>query len=628
MGSLNRIPVVFKLMLIAVVCWAINLPSSLLSSPPSNPPMVVTNQLLSDPFLQAPTANSVQVVWFTEFFGQDHRVYWGDARPAGSSGEDRLNHQAIAHTTQLSHTREDPQSQLSHGDFENLQSTVPRPIWRHQATVTDLKPGQRVPYRVSSTPDHGSAIQSPIFTLAPAPQPGQAFKVLLTSDHQTMPMTAANLQKVEETLGRVDAVLLAGDLVNIPDRASEWFDDRRGNAFFPCLQGRAHYRLEQQGQHTLYRGGAIIQHAPLFTAIGNHEVMGRFSHTASLQDQFNSPRPQSVALQEYKAHAQLFNPKDDDPVRRQWLSDNSFNTHTYDQMFSLPRTPLDPSDPSQVTSHYYAVTLGDMRVISLYVTQIWRPYSRAATVRGRYQEREADLDSPANWGYGQHIFEPIERGSPQYRWLAQELVSPAFQQAKYTVVMLHHPPHTLGDNIVPPFTTPLPLYDRDSRGRLQGVRYTYPRAADQIARDLVPLLEAAGVDLVFYGHSHLWNRFVSANGTHYLESSNVGNSYGAFWGDRDRPVPPEDHGFPSDYIARGDPNGLPPISPSLVSPQVDKQGQPLPYLASNDITAFSVLDIPEGVVTSYYFDTRQPESKVVKFDQFFLGASPQEKLNG
>ncbi|XGB43853.1 MAG: hypothetical protein LVS60_09325 [Nodosilinea sp. LVE1205-7] len=114
---------------------------------------------------------------------------------------------------------------------------------------------------------------------------------MLTSDHQTMPMTAANLQKVEETIGAVDGVFLAGDLVNVPDRASEWFDDSRGNAFFPCLQGRANYRLEWQGQSTLYRGGAIIQHAPLFTAIGNHEVMGRFSHTASLQDQFNSPAP-------------------------------------------------------------------------------------------------------------------------------------------------------------------------------------------------------------------------------------------------------------------------------------------------------------------------------------------------
>jgi len=44
-------------------------------------------------------------------------------------------------------------------------------------------------------------------------------------------MTAANLQKVVETVERVDAVFFVGDLVNVPDRASEWFDDKRGVLF-------------------------------------------------------------------------------------------------------------------------------------------------------------------------------------------------------------------------------------------------------------------------------------------------------------------------------------------------------------------------------------------------------------
>jgi hypothetical protein len=239
-------------------------------------------------------------------------------------------------------------------------------------------------------------------------------------------------------------------------------------------------------------------------------------------------------------------------------------------------------------------------------------------VQGRYQEREADLATPANWGYGQHIFESIAPDSLQYQWLTQELASPAFRQARYRVVMLHHPPHTLGDNIVPPFTDPVPRYDRDGEGRLRGVYYDYPIAQDQIAQHLIPLLESAGVDLVFYGHSHLWNRFRSPSGTHYLETSNVGNSYGAFWRDQTRPVPGPDHGNPQDYLAQGDPNGLEPVPPSLVAPQRDSQGQPLPYLASNDLTAFSLLSLPEGVVSSYYFDTRQPQSAVVKFDEFHL----------
>jgi hypothetical protein len=36
--------------------------------------------------------------------------------------------------------------------------------------------------------------------------------------------------------------------------------------------------------------------------------------------------------------------------------------------------------------------------------------------------------------------------------------------------------------------------------------------------------------------------------------------------------------------------------------------------------------MPEGVVSSYYFDTRQPTSRVIKFDQFSLG-SPLGQLN-
>lgn len=51
---------------------------------------------------------------------------------------------------------------------------------------------------------------------------------------------------------------------------------------------------------------------------------------------------------------------------------------------------------------------------------------------------------------------------------------------------------------------------------------------------------------------------------------------------------------------------------------MDENGQPLPYLDSNDLTAFSLLDTASGTVSSYYFDTRQPNSAVVKFDEFAL----------
>jgi len=289
------------------------------------------------------------------------------------------------------------------------------------------------------------------------------------------------------------------------------------------------------------------------------------------------------------------------------VKNQSFNTDTYAEILSLPKNP-------QGSETYYAVTFGDVRLIVLYITNIWRVPFLTAEARGKYRERECDLNDPLKWGYGQHIFEPVAKGSPQYRWLEQELRSQAFQQAKYKVVMFHHPPHSLGENSVPAYTNPVPVMEHDDKGNLCSLRYEYPRQANYIVRDVVPLLEQAGVQLVFYGHSHLWNRFVSPGGMHFLETSNVGNSYGAYVGTQKRNVPTN---FKEDYAAVGDPNGLEPVMPAI-APLSGDDGKPLPYIASNDITAFSIFDTGTGTISSYYFDTRKPESAVVKFDAFQL----------
>ncbi len=576
--------------------------------------------LLTDPFLQYPTANSVRVVWFTEFPGRDHTVVYG-TQP-GEPLDTGTIRQVFANTSQLTRVREDKASQLPDG--RTFETPTTRPIWRHEAEVTGLMPGQSILYQVRSLREDGTIFTSDTFSLAAAPPVGQPLKILLTSDHQQKPMTAANLQKVEEQIGGVDAVFLAGDLVNIPDRASEWFDDARGSAFFPALQGRANYALEAGGKTTVYRGGRLIQSAPLFPAIGNHEVMGRVSPVAPLGDQFNDPVPRNIASQLYETNPTAFNPTGDPDRRRQWIINHSYNSDTYEQIFSLPQTAIPNPEREEESSRYYAVTFGDIRLVSLYVCNIWRSPGIAPNIRGRYRERQADLGDPTEWGYGQHIFEPIQQGSLQYQWLQQELQSEAFQQAKYKVVMLHHPPHSLGDNIVPPFTDPVPIYDRYPDGSLKAVRYEYPLRDDYLERDLVPLLESAGVDLVLYGHSHLWNRFMSPTGMHFLETSNVGNTYGAYWQTETRQTPPAEPTEELDkfqqayYIAQGDPNGLQPIVPTL-APLKDDQGNPLPYIASNEITAFSILETATGTVSSYYFDTRQPNSAIVKFDEFTLG---------
>lgn len=545
------------------------------------PLMTSVPQLLSDPFLQLPTENSVRVVWFTEFAGSGHTV---------SYGKD-FSRNAIATTTKLSRTREDQKSVI---DIQYKQPTI-RNIWRHEAEVTQLNPHIRLPYRVTSVREDGKSVSSNEFTLAAKPEAGKPLKILLTSDHQLKPMTAANLQKVVE-MGKVDAVFFAGDLINIPDRASEWFDDRRGGAFFPCLQGRAKYELEKNGVKTTYTGGEIIQHAPLYAAIGNHEVMGRFERTGSLNDEFGDAYPRQAAI------AQLLKQNSDRTVE-----DYSFNTDTYEEIFTLPQS-------DKGGKKYYAVTFGDVRLVVLYATNIWRTPSLDKSAKGKYQERQQDVNNSDEWGYGQLIFEDIFRGSPQYNWLEEELNSPQFQQAKYKVVMLHHPPHSLGDNIVPAYTNPVQIIEPG-----KSVRYEYPKEQDYIIRDVVPLLEAANVQLVFYGHSHLWNRFVSSSGMHFLETSNVGNSYGAALGGKRRDVPDGDN-----YAAIGNPNGQGAIAPSI-APLLDKNGQKLPYIASNDITAFSILDTATGIVSSYRFDTLKPGSEVVKFDEFKLKADVRIK---
>ncbi|MGB7416106.1 MAG: metallophosphoesterase, partial [Thermosynechococcaceae cyanobacterium] len=432
-------------------------------------------QLLTDPVLLQPTPTSIKVVWFTEFQGVEHRVIYGSER------------QETAITSRLTRSREDSQSYLPTDCAFQLTGAGPqqRPIWRHEVAISTLTPGQRLPYHVESTHENGEVIKSKTYTLAATPASGAALKILLTSDHQLKPMVAANLQKVVETVGAVDAIFYAGDLVNVPDRASEWFDDARGNAWFCCLQGQA------TGD---YRGGALIQNAPIFTTVGNHEVMGRYSEKSSLHAQFKDPVPVAAA-------------SDKGP-----LQDQSFNTITYDEIFK---------GQSLGGPQYYAITFGDIRLIVLYAANVFRSPALTPETKGKYRERDQDLQQSAQWGHGQHIFESIAPGSPQYEWLQAELQSAAFKQAKYKIAMWHHPVHSLGGNVVPAYTDPVQVIDRDSVGQIKRVCYEYPRSADYLVRDVLPLIEEADVQLVLYGHCHLWNRFLNGK-TNYLETSNVG----------------------------------------------------------------------------------------------------------
>jgi hypothetical protein len=526
--------------------------------------------LLCEPYLLDPQAGSVHVVWHTEEPGRGQVVLTGPA-VAGMTRQEAVDAATGRHddgdgwwrfeasTTRLLRTREDAESQVPGRTYPTVTY---RPVHRHLATVTGLAPGRTL-YRVVSIDQRDHATVTAAYSLAPAAAPGTPVRLLLTSDHQLRPMALANLEKVAETAGyELDGVLGAGDLVNVPDRASDWFDTASGTAFFAAMTGRGAGTIAGRG----YRGAPILPHTPIFPAIGNHEVMGRWSETDSLRSQFNDAVPRHVA-------------------------EDGWDVSTYGQLFPYPRS-------TEGGPRWWARTIGEVHLTALFVAQVWR--TPAATGRGRFQEAAGDLENQRRWGYGQHIFEPIARGSRQYRWLERVLSSPAARQARYRVVMYHHSAHGLGAHCVPPYTDPVQTVHRDqATGSVTAVTYRYPLADDYILRDLEPLFSGAGVNLVLSGHSHLWNRFRNAAGVHWLETSNVGNSYGA-------------------YERRGDPGGLPPITPT-VAPLTGESGRALPYLSSNDITAFSVLDSGAGVVRSYRFDTRQPDSEVVLFDEFALG---------
>ncbi|WP_409482977.1 metallophosphoesterase family protein [Arsenicicoccus dermatophilus] len=572
--------------------------------------------LLSDPMLLAPRRTSVSVVWFTEAAGTLDLVLLGegvrrlraaDARPL-AAGHHRLPDIAVfpARTTVLSQTAEDQDSDLP-ADRRPARPTR-RVVRRHEAVVGPLRPGRRVPYRVVSI--RGSEVAlSATYTLTPAPAPGAPVRLMLTSDHQDKVNTPRNLETAARTMGALDAVILAGDLVNVPDRASEWFDSRSGSAFFPGLQGRAH-RADTSGR--VSTGAAIIQNVPLWPAIGNHEVMGRTDGAPGLNAAFTAAVPRAVADREARTV-----PARGSRERARWIEQNSFSSRTYEEIFA--------SLPASRTGgvRYYATTIGDVRLITLYVTRIWRgteasadPARRATS--SRYHDATATMGKPLERGYGEFVFESIAVGSEQYRWLVRELGSPERAACRYTIVQLHEGPHGLGDNMMPHFGDPEQIEERDATGAVVGIRYEYPERGNMLLNDLAPLLERAGVQLVLNGHSHLWNRFEARNGiTHYLEASNTGNTYGAYHATsgarRAMPTAPWDL---RSYWPQDDPGRLQPQRPTSGGVAADDL-----FVASNDHVVFQCFDSGTGTVTSWIHEVARPDEEPRVLDTFTLRPS-------
>jgi len=612
---------------------------------------VAAADLLTEPFLQLPDEDSVRVVWFTDFEDDRHLVEFGPD----------FADQVTAQSTRVSRLYEDERSPLFDELNQRLYTEVTqRPVWRHEALVSGLSPGERIPYRVTSSAG-SEEISSEAYSLRPLPAPSVPVTLLLASDLQNRDMGPATFQKVEEAYGSaLDLILIGGDYVDYPHRASEWFDSENFSrpAFFQVLQGTYEGRFSTAP----YRGGELIQHIPLMGIIGNHEVNGRsalYAEGASIEEVFDQPQPRWFAEWRYDqlvSSGELVPPSvEADAFRRAWIRDQSFEFETFLDLFTHP-------DSGPGGESYWSKRVGDVFVIGMNVSRMRRSWR--ADRRGTFTEDPEVLNDPAQWGFGDILFEPFGSGSEQYDWLRDELMSAASRTARYRIVLVHQSVFGLGQNAIPVLAQPsmrvsyldetnteqvfsrtfpldmdlfasevLPLAEA---GRITSVTYDYPLEDCIWRRDIEPLLIENDVHLVYSGHSHLWNR-TRVGGLNYLESSNYSRTSPPGFqdfrerggniplpGGPDGPVGPD----PENYPATGDPFGREPYFPNIVNPlfALEESETALPFHSSSSISVFTILDSGTGTIRSYAFDTRSPESEPLLFDEFAIDAAEDATL--
>ncbi|MBU1699032.1 MAG: metallophosphoesterase [Candidatus Eisenbacteria bacterium] len=300
---------------------------------------------------------------------------------------------------------------------------------------------------------------------------------LILSDLQLLPLIASTIPAAMDRHLKdpVDGVLFAGDMVTHPERREDWWGDSTGRSFFDLTSPVA--------------SPGLLATSLLIPCPGNHDISSAYGATA--EERFDNVKP------------------------------DDWNLRVYSHLFPLPRHSAafqelrrNVAGPGIGPSDYYANRLGDVWIGSLFVTR--------AYVSGNHDA----CTGPAYESPGRFIFEPVTMGSPQYRWLEEQLRSPACRSARVRIVLMHHGIYAQGHSALPPFGYP-PDYEEDL-----------------LVRDLVPLLKEGCVDLVVNGHNHIVNHRI-VDGIHYVESSHTGVTYQPYKRLPDGEWSPEPWGHPS-----------------------------------------------------------------------------------
>ena len=204
-------------------------------------------------------------------------------------------------------------------------------------------------------------------------------------------------------------------------------------------------------------GCRLLQYTPIFPCPGNHEIDDQRTMTDK-----TFARRDAMSLRIYM---QLFRPL-------------------------YPEQEYGPNG-----RHWYSMDYGDLHLVSLSAFR-WFAW-------------------PAHEKPGWFLFDHIGKGSAQYEWLKEDLITA--QRRKYIWVSMHWHVFNRSQATRVPFTQPISLAGNPARE-------IYPQEEDYVLRDLKPLWEKYAVHAVSYGHAHVYERYTS-NGIQYVEASSIGNTY-------------------------------------------------------------------------------------------------------
>jgi hypothetical protein len=240
------------------------------------------------------------------------------------------------------------------------------PVYQLMAKLNGLKPGTVVYYKVT-TKKGNDAESGKRYFFKTAPEAGSDFDFALVSDMQQKVKTKETLFFLG--LQHKDFLLFAGDLMNTPWKAGEWFSVD-GCYQVPGEDDRAFFDAFQQDDSNCQ----LMQYMPVFYCAGNHEV-----------DDQRVCTDKAIAT-----------------------DDSKWSWSVYMQLFR----PLYPDQEYGVNGrHWYSANYGDMHITSINVHrwQAWDGFEEPGWIT---KDDIAPDSKQVKW-----LKEDLSNAKTKYKWV-------------------------------------------------------------------------------------------------------------------------------------------------------------------------------------------------------------------